>query len=286
MMIAEKQKVTPMGNSKAAQKEGYHCSPTVEEVMEAKTLVRQSRSTNNGIEPGVCAVCRRKLTESHRSVGSLAGVEINFPVYFCDSAEVLLDDAEELENNRKRSQWMRECPPLYRSIKPEHREKYPRIDWDQFDRVMRWRPEMGMNRGIVMIGDSGSGKSTALWHLMFWLGKQGTKWAVYDGGKLSEAFFGAVARSDVMNLTESLVRIPVLALEDFGKGRLEGAISAFIFDVINRRTEQGNPIIMTSRFTSETLPERFRDDRTKGHDIARRLNDYCEPIAFRLGGQK
>ena len=269
----------PKDNTKM-ESSSYPCDPTAQDVLDARRKISANKCT-----PGQCAVCQKDLGKTHDDLGMF-----QLPIHLCDRARGLIDAAEEPEVKeqieRKKAlaaeKWHKACPPLYKKIKPSNKAAAPKIDWESYAKAMAWDPKGG--KGLVMVGDSGAGKSTTLWHLMLRLTRERYKWEVYSGGRLSKAYFADLQGGSVELLTSKLASIPILAFDDFGKGLITEGLGAMIFDVINHRTEQGLPIIMTTRFTGQTLPARFKDDRTKGDDIARRLNDYCEVQTFRLQG--
>lgn len=253
------------------------CNPSEEAVLKAQKEVTLRRA-----QPGQCAACGRKFGKTHYELGAAMGVGINWPIFYCDRAIQLIQKLDEAPRGDA-PKWMAECPMLYRRIKPGARNQFPRIDWERYDLVQKWDPNSRM--GLAINGDSGAGKSTAIWHLMLRLERQGIRWHLLDPGALSKHYFESVRARAVDELVEKLVKVPVLALDDMGKSLTTEGMGAFVFDLINRRCEQLQPIVLTTRFTSQTLGERFPDDRTKGDDIARRINDYCTPIRFRLGGK-
>lgn len=272
---------TLMENSEAKAPHSHDCNPTVHDVIEARAKTR----TGVGCRPGECAICGRDLGDPYIRVGE-GPLAFNMVRYYCSRAMDLADESSRVmlrEEQSETSQWKRQCPALYRRIKPALRQDFPRIDWEKYDECMRWDWQAG--KGLVMVGPSGSGKSTTLWHLMLRLERLNVPWSVYDGARLSDAYFKAVRANEVDALVQRLVDRPVLALEDFAKNVITEGTGAFIFDLINKRTEALKPIVMTTRFNSKTLPSRFADDPTKGYDIARRLNDYCWVQAFRMNGQ-
>lgn len=266
-----------MENYEIEEEPGLTCSPTVHDVIEARPKTR----TGVGCTPGQCAICGHKFEHTHIESGMF-----RMEKYYCARALKFVEESSrimEREEEGERSKWKRECPGLYRQIKPAYRQDFPRIDWPKYDRCMKWDPKA--QRGLVMVGESGSGKSTTLWHLMLRLEREGIGWSVYDGQKLSEAYFKAVRAGKVDELLQMMLKRPVLALEDFGKSVITEGTGAFIFDLINKRTENLMPIVMSTRFDGDTLPGRFVDDHTKGGDIVRRLNDYCEIAPFFLEGK-
>lgn len=249
--------------------ENSECNPTVEAVVESlktKTIV--------DCKPGICRVCNRQLPEAYHVVDNF-----KWPIFACDKASELYEEAKaKAMIARGENEWHKQCPALYRNINPTLRQRYKRIDWAKYDLAIQWRPG---DKGLFLFGDSGSGKSTALWHLLKSLCEIGTKWAIFSGKELSERYFAAVKTNEVDLLTKQLVDIPLLALDDFGKDVISEGVSSFLFDLMNQRFEQLKPIIGTTRFNSKTLPERFAaHDRTKGEDLSRRIQDYCKIYAF------
>lgn len=266
------------------------CNPTVEDVAAAILELRQSpgyerqQSVFCTEEPGICRTCKKRLPQTHSDVGfELDGVTVRFPIFWCPKSEAIFDEAHKLVDLREReNQFNKACPALYRNISsaPEHRPNYQRIDWRAYDAVQGWQHDAG--KGIFLRGDSGAGKSTAMWHKLRALDKAFVRWEVYSGQALSKAYFNTIdqGRGARDQLFKRMTTVDVLALDDFGKDLMTDGPSGFLFDVMNARFEHCLPILATTRFDSQTLPTRFEHDRTKGDDLVRRIQDYCRVIAF------
>lgn len=80
----------------------------------------------------------------------------------------------------------------------------------------------------------------------------------------------------------------LLAFDDIGKVRMSPVIEGHFFGILEHRTANGKPIILTHNFPSEaaqksrglngdTLESKFRN----GQSLVRRIRDFCYHIEFR-----
>ncbi|MDP0496019.1 MAG: ATP-binding protein [Verrucomicrobiota bacterium JB024] len=249
------------------------CDVTVEGV--AKYISRPNWQADEKTL-GICALCGKRLSEPTDDYG---------PVYYCDRMRSLYDQAGQLVELWKHQERFNElCPKLYRQIdsRAEAREesRARRIDWKAYDKALAW--DYGQGSSLMLCGDSGAGKSTAMWHILRKVHNLRVGWEIYSGRKLADAYFRACRDGAGEAFVQRLVRLPVLVFDDFGKEQIGEAVSSLIFEVINSRCEECLPTLITTRFRSDSLPQRFEKiDITKGTDLVRRFQDYFEIVVFR-----
>ena len=174
------------------------------------------------------------------------------------------------------------------SRKPTHLPKLPKrfIDTDltRLDSTMQeaalWNPTVG-KPGLLIHGMSGYGKSRVAWHIAnrIWLSglEQGFNTPI-DFMSMREFERTVVDSFEERRHGEAIEDIcdsDFLVLDDLGKERLTSRMATDLFSVIDARTQDLRPTIITTNFSGKAFLERFLpNDRETGLAIARRIRDY------------
>jgi len=177
-----------------------------------------------------------------------------------------------LESKRMRAErWKTFCPPEFLGTDPD---KLPCPD--QYRAVMAWQHGP---RGLILHGATGQGKSRCAWSLLRREYEISRTIAALDSsaGLTYAAKYGDSA-ADVQRWIERLCRVDIALLDDVFKCKLTDSFEAAIFTIINERTENRVPLIVTCNDTGASLKERLSPDR--GAAILRRLREFCNPISF------
>lgn len=143
-----------------------------------------------------------------------------------------------------------------------------------------WVPTVG-KPGLLMHGTSGIGKTRAAWLIANRLWTEGLKQG-YNlpvdfmpmrefEARVIEAFEDrrhSAALKEIMNAD-------FLVLDDLGKERLTSRMATDLFSVIDARTEEDRPTVITTNFSGKAFLERFLpQDKETGIAIGRRIRDY------------
>lgn len=197
-----------------------------------------------------CPTCSEKLIEA-------------------DRVRLIADAGKNCGNRADR--WASICPPLYAQTEP-HKLPHP----SKLDRLMQWKFNP---RGLILIGESGAGKSRCAWVLLKREFLYGASISVINSGSgFDFAKTYATGTAEASAWVDRHCRSDILLMDDAVKVKLTEAYEGALFMIVNHRMENCRPIIVTLNDTGETLGERLSLDR--GPALIRRLREFCEAIAF------
>lgn len=243
--------------------------------MERKLV--QSWAGGGKWKSGECKICRAPIANPEIEV-QVFDQPLRFFVGCCDNCTSIRDAHYYRHLNEKQQvqaspnpEWDANCPALYKELV----ENLPaNIDHKAFKRVIEWNPSF--THGLVCTGNSGRGKTTALWSLYRELERKKYNvvflTAVELQRQLSEA---ARDIKDVKHLTHCRV----LMIDDLGKEKLTAAVAALLWEVVDARYSNRRPMVITTRFVGSDFESRF-GDAVLGIDIRRRLADCCRHVPF------
>jgi DNA replication protein DnaC len=83
---------------------------------------------------------------------------------------------------------------------------------------------------------------------------------------------------------QHLCRCRVLMIDDLGKEKANPAMSSLLSEVFDARYGDRLPVIVTTRFSSKELRDRFAEPSI-GEDICRRLFELCDGVQFNAAAQ-
>jgi len=137
-------------------------------------------------------------------------------------------------------------------------------------------------RGIVLVGPPGVGKTHLLCALMNYLTLQkGVACRFVDffelTGRIRATFDGKATGETEASLIEPLVQVPVLAIDDLGKGRGSSWELTIIDQLITRRYNARRIVVATTNYFPEQVLKQQLDAPS------RRLGPTHEPLEERIG---
>jgi DNA replication protein DnaC len=172
--------------------------------------------------------------------------------------------------------WLTLCPSQYN--KPLDYSKISANNHAQVKAVIAWQ---NFPKGLFIIGPTGRAKTRACWAALK------PRW--YAGAKIHFASSFQVAQDAVKAMTDHergqkivprYVNADILFLDDLGK-RLTPSASQFLFEVIERRTNNDKPIIATSNEDFKTLAEKIDDGSgTMSEPVIRRFEEFCDLVVM------
>ena len=233
---------------------------------------------------GQCKVCGADIPQPRieDATDVYSALVASMAVTVCPNCVDLVDGhyGDQRISKSTTPRWDAECPKLFqRIIKSEINP--PKIDSDTIARVARWT---WSPRGMILVGNSGLGKTTALWALFRNLEEAGTTadyWSSVELGK-------EISRCQRdLESAHHLTSKSVLIIDDLGKEKVSNTAAGLWWRLIDIRYERQLPMIISTRFTGQDFEDRFsaQSDRVGepviAGDIRRRLRDMCQVIAFR-----
>jgi len=280
---------------------------------EYPTLLNTKMDTGRTINPGesfTCAICGRSnifpgTPEIREAAGILKGigrdparhfgcvnvcnkcsVELSTPRFITDSdgKERILDpiDPVSLRNKKQKSNRIKYRRPLripdaYINTTPEG-AIYPEV----FKSMMRYKYT---RKGIIAVGDTGAGKSCAVWYLISKLHVRGFTIMDIDATKLVNMANSKFQDGTGPQWIEQMAMADILFIDDFGNEPVTNRGESTIFTIFKRRDDAGRPIFLTTQKTNEQIWKQSRDkDRTLA--LIRRIEKNCQRIIFADSGSK
>lgn len=176
------------------------------------------------------------------------------------------------ETARQRAlEWQRVCPPLYRDSDPA------RLPQEPLRRVLAWPRGP---RGLILFGDSGQGKTRSAFLLLRQLVESGARCEAIHGVAFGDEVTTRLSRFEGTTWLKRYDRAGVLLFDDLGKEPATERVQTELFGLVERRTAQFRPLIVTTQLAPDELAERYT-----GHvadALIRRLREFCEPVQFQL----
>ncbi len=165
-----------------------------------------------------------------------------------------------------------QCPPLYQQTDTA---KLPK---KQLVEAMKWK--FGQ-RGLMLSGPSGRFKTRIVWTLLkrvLTVDMPPVDFMWFDCMSFEKDIMRHYQAEDEHLWFDKVCAVPLLFFDDFGKIKLTERAEAELFGIVERRTANLLPIILTTNDDDATLAARMSDNR--GAPLVRRLREFCEQIKF------
>ena len=148
------------------------------------------------------------------------------------------------------------------------------------------------HRGVLLIGPPGVGKSHAVVAIAVGAIRAGYRALIRSSFDLAQDFAEAEAAGERRQLVQQLIRVDLLAIEDFGMRKLGPSAAEDLLEVFVRRHEKASTIITTNRPTQDwgqflgDIPATTAIlDRFLEHAEIVRMNGKSYRLRGRTGGQ-
>jgi len=134
-----------------------------------------------------------------------------------------------------------------------------------------------VEKSMLLHGVTGTGKTRTAW-LMFnkaWMSYYPKSSQFLSMRRLEQKIENGFSNNNHGDVLDELINCAVLGLDDLGKERLTQRMETDLFAIIDERTSNKRPTIITTNYNGNKLEERFNNSET-GSAIVRRLKDYFE----------
>jgi DNA replication protein DnaC len=135
------------------------------------------------------------------------------------------------------------------------------------------------SRSLLLHGPSGLGKTRAAWKILeiWWVDNGGPEHMTFTMRRMQNQLEESHERGKHLKLLDSIIDTPMLFMDDLGKEKLTPRLASDIFAIIDERSVNHRPCLITTNFNSTGLTERFQDPEM-GTALVRRLKDYYDIV--------
>lgn len=236
-----------------------------------------------------CQECEREF-DFDNDVQKLFGP--GFKPQRCDSCQDIIiqqrnaEAAAEREQARA-SEWRELCPREFRvpnesgGLTDVARMNAEQPAWRKV-RDFQFSTE---HRALVVCGPSGTCKTRAVWRLIRREFEAGHRVAFFKPGDFDRQCRDAGGDFTLTEWFNDLLTVPLLVIDDLGKAAWTEATESQFCELLDRRSEECQPFVVTMNDTGDTLKARARQS-VRMDALIRRLHDYCDVMIFQLDEPK
>ena len=190
--------------------------------------------------------------------------------------DAILSDRLLAEQGRE-AQWAEICPVEFRLEAEGGKTVLQRMDAASpgWRLMLDWR--FG-SRGLIVRGVTGRCKTRAMWRLLRRLFESNHSIAAFTSAKFDRDCRDAGGNFTLSRWFDALAQVDALFIDDLGKAQWTSSTEAQFFDLIDERTRNGLPVLVTTNDDRASLAARISDDRSG--PLVRRLLDYCDSIVL------
>ena len=165
--------------------------------------------------------------------------------------------------------WTEKCPPRMQEWVLRGGAEFMDAQW--FRQVVEWRPDES-GYGLVIRGDSGSGKTTAVWSLIRECEmERGIRARFINAVQL----FRDCARTNRdLSANWEILKCRLMCIDDLGKEPITRTWAATLWELIDYRYAHKLPTVITTRYKGIDLESRFDDQAGEvAQDIIGRIRE-------------
>ena len=143
--------------------------------------------------------------------------------------------------------------------------------------IVNWEPSA--KPFLLLHGTTGAGKSRAAWMAFnrLWRNNYPARAVWLPMRKLEAAIERGFDDHKHGQVLDYFCTVALLSLDDLGKERLTARMEADLFGIIDERTQNLRPTIITTNYNGNTLLERFGNQET-GQAFLRRLREFSTAV--------
>lgn len=148
-----------------------------------------------------------------------------------------------------------------------------------YDKVMAWDWKEG--RGLYLHGRSGMCKTRFAWALVkreMMTFSKAVVAVTHTEFRYNVTLLSNAGAEPLASYMKRLQLCDILFIDDLGKGRITPAAEEALESLIDCRTRNNKPMLVTSNNSLESIAKLFGPECAE--PIVRRLTDYCESIKF------
>jgi DNA replication protein DnaC len=132
-------------------------------------------------------------------------------------------------------------------------------------------------QGLLVVGNTGTGKTWVMWQLLRRLLEEGLSAVVLNAVTLRSGLVNAAREGDTEIYVRRLAGAEVLYWDDFGQTHLSEAASEMLLHLVEQRTSHERPLLLTSQYSGGALESQFQRPEM-GAALRRRINEFCRVI--------
>lgn len=187
-----------------------------------------------------------------------------------------LAEIRRLQEAREES-WQKLCPVEFRTVTECGKTDIVRLERES-PKLPRLLEYQYGPRGLIIRGKTRKCKTRSTWRLLrkLWLDKLSI--AALTSAEFDRDCRDAAGNFNLSKWFERLAKVDVLFIDDLGKAQWTDATEAQWFDLVDRRTREHRPIIITTNEDGESLKSRMTPERAEA--LIARLREYCDSIVF------
>ncbi|MCI0748311.1 MAG: hypothetical protein L0Y58_23140 [Verrucomicrobia subdivision 3 bacterium] len=192
--------------------------------------------------------------------------------------------AEEVARQQQReAEWARLCPAKYRLTTEADGE----TDLDHLRRLVPILDELvdwantDRKRGLLLRGPTGMGKSRAMFRVVRRLWERGISCQVWTPARFEAECQAARDNHQLGPWMDRQISARGWFIDDLIKMRWLPTTEGVFFDIVEARTRDQRPILVTTNDPGAVLEKRFSEN--VGPPLVRRLREHCDCFVFEQG---
>lgn len=192
--------------------------------------------------------------------------------------------AEQAQRDRacrqqREAYWEKLCPKEYRlTTESGGKTSLARLELEckLLPQILAWK--FGERGLVIRSRASGRCKTRSAWRLLRKHWNEGRSIAAFTAGAFQRHAQDETGKFTLNTWFNRIASADILFLDDLGKGYWTENTEAIWFDLLEHRTSNGKPVIVTTNYTGDELVTASRSDATAY--AVRRLRDFCDLVTL------